>query len=74
MDCLYFMRNENISNIKLLEKVLIILKNKKAGKKVVKDFANFLFRFKETRDSFWLTFPEKPATLAPDESVSQKES
>jgi len=73
MDCLFFMR-EDISNIKLLEKVLIILKNKKAGKKVVKDFSNFLFRFKETRDSFWLTFPEKSATLAPDESVSQKES
>jgi len=73
MDCLFFMR-EDISNIKLLEKVLIILKNKKAVKKVVKDFSNFLFRFKETRDSFWLTFPEKSATLAPDESVSQKES
>jgi hypothetical protein len=68
------MRNENISKIKLLEKVLIILKNKKAGKKVVKDFANFLFRFKETRESFWLTFPEKSATISADESISQKES
>lgn len=74
MDCLFFMRNENVSNTKLLEKVLIILKNKKAGKKVIKDFTNFLFRFKETRESFWLTFPEKPATISADESVSQKKS
>ena len=48
----------------MLQKVLIILKNKKAGKKIIKQFGNFIQDYKETRDLFHLTFPENPTNIS----------
>ena len=50
----------NSSNSILLRKALDFLKQKKAGKKTIKDFTRFLAEYEDLRKSFHLTFPETP--------------
>jgi len=52
-----------LNNSQILEKVLIILKNKKAGKKIVKNFNQFFIDFQNLKKEFHLTFPEKPDSI-----------
>lgn len=52
-----------MSYIKLLEKILVILKNKKAGKNTIRDFEEFIKDYKETKNLFHLTFPDKSDTF-----------
>jgi len=47
-----------MNNSELLKKTLIILKNKKAGKIMVREFTRFIIEFEDTKKSFNLTFPE----------------
>ena len=55
------------NNSELLKKTLIILKNKKSGKKIIKDFTRFLINFEEIKESFHLTFPEISSNLSEHE-------
>jgi hypothetical protein len=48
----------------MLQKVLVILKSKKSGKKIIKQFGNFIQDFKETKDLFHLTFPEDSSKIS----------
>tara|TARA_R110000868_G_scaffold20883_1_gene87636 strand:- start:242 stop:418 length:177 start_codon:yes stop_codon:yes gene_type:complete len=53
------MRRQNkLNNSKLLNQVFNILKYKKAGKKVVRDFNNFIIDYEDLKKSYHLTFPE----------------
>lgn len=54
---------KTMSNSELLKKTLIILKNKKAGKKITKDFTRFLIEYEDLRKSYHLTFPEKSPSI-----------
>jgi hypothetical protein len=45
-------------NLKLLNKVLLVLRQKKAGKKMIKDLNNFIYLFKETARAFHEAYPE----------------
>lgn len=61
--------NKLYGNSELLAKVLAILRNKKAGKRICKDFANFFFEFEDTRKAFLLLNNENP-NKGPDEKIS----
>jgi len=52
-----------MNNSELLKKTLIILKNKKAGKKITKNFTRFLIEYEDLRKSYHLTFPEKSPNI-----------
>ena len=41
----------------LLAKVLFVLKNKKAGKNIVRDFTQFVIEYEELKKSFNTAFP-----------------
>lgn len=51
-------RQNKLNNSKLLNQVFNILKYKKAGKKVVRDFNNFIIDYEDLKKSYNLTFPE----------------
>jgi hypothetical protein len=48
-------------NLKLLNKVLLVLRQKKAGKKMIKDFEGLIWEFKACSESFKATYPEVDA-------------
>jgi len=52
-----------MNNSELLRKTLKILKDKKAGKAIIRDFTQFLINFEEIKKQFHLTFPENPDSL-----------
>jgi len=50
-------------NSLLLSKVLIILRDKKAGKKVIKEFTDFIAKYESLKKEFYLTFPENSGKI-----------
>jgi hypothetical protein len=48
-----------MNNSQLLKKVSEFLRNKKAGKKINKQFADFIRQYEDLKQSFHSTFPEK---------------
>ena len=48
-------------NLRLLNKVLLVLCQKKAGKKMIRDFDEFIRDFKETARAFHEAYPEVDA-------------
>ena len=63
-----------MNNSELLAKTLIILKNKKAGKKIIKDFTNFVFKYEELREAFLLTYPEEADNVGSNECSRNQKS
>jgi hypothetical protein len=64
-------REASMDNSELLLKVLTILRNKKAGKKVIKQFDQFRLDYEDTKKSFHLTFPESSDILESDGNRNQ---
>lgn len=54
-----------MSNSELLSKVLTILRQKKVGKRTIKEFSQFRQDFEETRKSFHLEYPESLKEQSP---------
>ena len=45
-------------NLRLLNKVLLVLRQKKAGKKMIRELNNFIYLFQETARAFHEAYPE----------------
>lgn len=45
-------------NLRLLNKVLLVLRQKKAGKCLIRDFEEFIWEFKACSESFRAAYPE----------------
>jgi len=47
-----------MSNSEILSKVLLVLRNKKVGKKITKQFDQFIRDYNDLKKTFYFTFPE----------------